>query len=182
MNGNIYAMKKMQIITLALAMIVITIGGLYTVSAFTKDGPLVDFSENTETKESLSSNEVLKLVNAEREKADVEALVLDESLNGSATAKVNEMHSLNYFDHVNPQTGKDSGLDAAKAANASCVYVGENLVDATSESDAIHQWINSPAHYKAMIDSKYDLTGFGISKDPTHSGYFYIVQHFCDLK
>lgn len=117
--------------------------------------------------------ELLKLTNEERAKAGVEPLVLDTTLNQSAQAKAEDMVTNNYFDHVNPVTGK-SLVDLKN--NSNCSYVGENISPTNWATAVIGSFMGSKlGHREALLDTKYDSVGFGIAGD-------YTVQHFCDYK
>lgn len=124
---------------------------------------------------------MLKLVNDERAKVGVKPLVIHETLNKSAQFKADDMYKNNYFSHTAPGTNDNNGLNYLDSIDDGlCSHVGENItdnlvsIDNTSEQ-SVYNWIHSPAHYKAMIDPKNTLTGFGISGTK-------IVQHFCVTK
>lgn len=118
--------------------------------------------------------ELLTLVNAERKKYGAKPLVIDERLNKSAQYKADDMVKRNYRAHKDPKTGKNNGLDYSGTL-LQCTWVSENLVwNIKSTQDGMNWWIGSKPHHKAMIDSKYTLTGFGIKEDV-------IVEHFCQI-
>lgn len=118
--------------------------------------------------------ELITAVNTERTNAGVPALTEDPRLDGSAQTKANDMQT-NGYGHVDP-SGKQ-GYEYAKAAIPECYTVSENLGAAQRTSEAISEWLGSPDHKAALLDSKYALTGFGIA---AHEDYFYIVEHFCE--
>lgn len=133
-------------------------------------------SERAIKSQPASVKELLRLVNAERKKADVKPLILDSRLNESAQFKADDMVNRDYFEHEDPQTGRHNGLDKAVelGVGADCESVSENLhwgSEKTSKA-AVNGWVNSKDHYKAMVNPKYSLTGFGISGDK-------VVEHFC---
>lgn len=116
--------------------------------------------------------ELLKLVNAERKKVGVAPLVIDERLNKSAQAKVNDMQVNNYFDHVSPKSGI-TGWKTIDSNEIGCTFASENLLkDYTT--NPISDFRDSPDHWNAIISKRYDSIGFGIDKE-------FIVLHFCDL-
>jgi len=120
-------------------------------------------------------DELLRLVNAERVKVGVAPLVIDERLNQSAQYKAQDMIDRNYYAHKDPDTGLNNGLAYAKTIGAPCqIWISENIVmNSHSSLFAVSEWKNSPPHYKAMIDPRYESTGFGIAGDK-------VVEHFCD--
>lgn len=128
--------------------------------------------------QAITVDEVFKLVNQERVKAGVPPLVLDERLNKSAQAKADDMKTNNYFEHVNPKTGV-RGYTLIPIAEIGCVFQSENLskeqnYNYSDAATTVNGWLESTPHRKAMLDARYDLTGFGISGP-------YVVEHFCDL-
>lgn len=128
-----------------------------------------------------AKDELLRLVNEERARAGVAPLVSDELLNQSAQYKAQDMLDRNYFDHKDPSTGLNNGLRYAREHGKECpLWISENITDNVTDEDntsaqAIRSWKNSEPHYKAMIDPRYETTGFGIAGTK-------IVQHFCDEK
>lgn len=121
-------------------------------------------------------DELFRLVNEERAKVGVAPLVLDPLLNQSAQMKAQDMLDRNYFTHTDPTTGKNNGLDYALAIGKQCTWISENISwgenENTSQS-AMIGWKNSKPHYTAMIDPRYESTGFGIAGNK-------IAEHFCD--
>lgn len=115
-------------------------------------------------------------LNQARSQNGVSPLTEDTRLDNSAQTKADDMVARNYYDHPDPD-GKQ-GYTYAEAAIPSCTYISENLVEASSASDALSQWMNSAPHKAALLDPKYSLTGFGIA---AHGSYFYVVEHFCQL-
>ena len=128
--------------------------------------------------------ELLKLVNAERKKAGVAPLKEDKRLDWSAQQKADDMVRYNYSSHISPTNSPFAGIHGYEFIDKSglkCVLEGENLVGTTADNNsssyAIEKWVKSVAHYKAMIDSRYTITGFGIAQTSGNSAV--LVQHFC---
>lgn len=128
----------------------------------------------------LNANKILELVNAERAKVGVAALVSDPRLVASAQAKADDMVANNYFAHYNPANNEFAGNDYVMNPGL-CVYASENIVwmkypnMLEDNQESVDWWMNSPAHKEAMLSPKYSLTGIGI-KDKR------VVQHFCQVK
>lgn len=137
--------------------------------------PVIQTQQKPEVKPTVQG--LLDAVNAERAKAGVKPLVLDERLNKSAQSKTDDEKAIGYYGHDNPTTGKH-GYDLAHEAVPNCTYVSENILVNQAETNttkaSMHQWLNSPAHKEALLDSKYELTGFGITGT-------LVAEHFCDL-
>lgn len=123
------------------------------------------------TYEKPTAQRLLELTNAERAKAGVKPLVMDERLNQSAQKKADELVTTGKFSHINA-----NGLNTAHYAEQSmngCLYYSENLaMDYTA--NPIVGFKSSKAHWDAILDTRYEYIGFGITDK-------YIAVHFCDL-
>lgn len=131
--------------------------------------------------------ELLKLVNEERASVGVKPLQLDPLLNKSAQWKSDDMVNRNYFGHWpetmdgKPNTEKYTmNLELRIAVGRICVSSSENITDNLKPEynragQAIANWRMSKPHYTAMVDPRYESTGFGISGTK-------IAQHFCDQR
>ena len=118
-------------------------------------------------------DELLALVNAERQKVGAKPLVMDARLNESAQAKADDMQKNNYFGHVD-STGMHGYVYIQQKNIVNC-YPTENLTQNTSINDSMHAvtaWLNSPPHKAAMLKNATYSTGFGIAGN-------YVVEHFC---
>ena len=123
-----------------------------------------------------TAEDLLELVNAEREKVGVAPLKIDANVQKSAQLKADDMAKNNYFDHVDAN-GKHGYEYIKDHAPNLCKQVSENITDNTVAEDnysqmSFYSWKSSPPHYKAMINPEYTLTGFGVSGTK-------VVQHFC---
>lgn len=118
-------------------------------------------------------SELFNAVNAERAKVGVKPLAIDPALNVTAQIKADDMHRTGLLAHKDAD-GK-SGNSYITDAGIKCYWQSENLSWKNHDINAIMRWwIDSPAHYNAMISPEYDTTGFGISEENI------VVQHFCD--
>ena len=168
-------MKKWIIATYAIVFAVI---GVSAYVYATKVQEPVEQAVVIEQPEPPTVEELLTLVNAERAKVGVAPLQLDVRLNQSAQRKVDNMIAFNDDDHID-QEGVH-GYMYIPDTGIKCISGSENLVshnDRTnfnSAADAVTAWMNSTSHRQAMLDPKYDFTGFAI-KD------WAIVQHFCNI-
>lgn len=168
-------MKKWIIATYAIVLAVI---GVSAYVYATKVQEPVEQGVVIEQPEPPTVEELLTLVNAERAKVGVAPLQLDVRLNQSAQRKVDNMIAFNDDDHIDQEGAH--GYMYIPDTGIKCVSGSENLVfnedrtSITSARLAINTWMNSDAHRAAMLDPKYDFTGFAI-KD------WAIVQHFCNI-
>lgn len=130
----------------------------------------------------LTVDNLLKLVNREREKAGVAPLQLDERLNKTAQMKADDMARYNYFAHVNPNTGKH-GYEYLNDENIQCSPASENLAslvgDMRNAEATVDGWVGSKAHREAILNGKHTLTGFGVAKLNDGRGTYVAVEHFC---
>jgi len=135
----------------------------------------------------------LKAANTLRKEHNAPPLELSPALNQSAQEKCDDMVADDYYDHVNPTTGKhgytfamDSlKLDGNFAENLSQVYRSRT---AKADSDALftidevfRAWMNSDSHREALLDPDYTLTGFAICGGKGTNEvlrYWYTVEHF----
>lgn len=120
--------------------------------------------------------ELLEATNAERKKAGVAPLVIDERLNQSAQRKADDMLKNDYYSHVNPKTGK-RGAEYAQERVQECIVASENLAGYSvgeDGRDVISYLMESTPHKKAILNADYELVGFGIAGDM-------VTQHFCDI-
>lgn len=117
------------------------------------------------------AQEMLELVNQERAKVGVAPLKLDERLNASAQEKADDMQNRDYYGHVSPE-GIRGTLFVFKHMPSKCRYAGENLAKVSTTDNkfgssrfTIDNWMHSTkGHREAILDSKYSLVGFGISR------------------
>lgn len=129
--------------------------------------------------------DVLALVNDERAKAGLGALVRNTALEGSAQAYADDMDRDGFFGHVDPngKTLKDR-IDAVGfysrdySADCQCIKgyaLAENLArgQRTAE-EAVQAWMDSPSHREAILGSDFTDLGVGV-----RSGVW--VQHFGGL-
>lgn len=129
-----------------------------------------------------TAQELLSEANKLRAEKGVAPLVLDENLNKSAQWKAQDMADRDYFAHKDPITGKNNGIGYYWSLNTNaCSYVSENLEtqDISVRDSPFVWWITSKPHNDAILDAKYDTTGFGAVND---NGRILYVEHFCDLK
>lgn len=127
--------------------------------------------------------EILELVNAERERIGVAPLVMDENVRMSAQLKADDMLNRGYKQHNIP--GTDSMLSPEMAelmyGKANCSISTENLYwagFAATSRNAFAWWMNSEPHRKAIQNPEHTRTGFGVGRNHDDSEV-YVVQHFC---
>jgi uncharacterized protein YkwD len=183
-------MKKALVITSIIVALIASVGGgLWLKTRLDAQAAAGVAQEQPESKYDVGppdAQEMLELVNQERAKVGVAPLKLDERLNASAQEKADDMQNRDYYDHKSPDGIEGYSL-VFKHMPSKCRYASENLAEvSTTDSKfgssrfTIDNWMHSTkGHREAILDAKYSLVGFGISKQ----GYdLIVVQHFCELK
>ena len=175
--------KKYRLILILLAALMLVLVGTSVYAQFnpTEATPQPSVAVK-EVKQPLpTANEMLSLVNAEREKKGVAPLKIDERLNQSAQWKADDMKEFNYYGHVKPGETRNNGNDIAyEYTNKECVNTSENLQwGGPSDYNPFDWWITSEKHYAAIVNPRYETTGFGYALVNGSNTY---VQHFCDLR
>ena len=167
----------MSIILATLA--ILTLGTVSYASLATKPAtvPSTHVTERVLTPPTVQ--ELLDAVNAERAKAGVAPLTLDDRLNKSAQVKADDMVATSDLDHVDAN-GKH-GYEYAMEYNHDCKIPSENIststLDYRNTSAVVDGWMNSKPHHDAMLNPSYSTTGFGI----VWGDKMVVVQHFCTI-
>lgn len=168
-----------KIIVIALVIIGIATFAWFAYQSSTAEKATTSTSATSSNTSSIDSKQtLLGLINAERKKAGVKELKIDNRLNQSAQWKVDDMVKNNYLGYVKPGEKTASGLNKLfELTGKSCSYGNEIMVwDSDKRSMtpqvAADYWIKSESNHKTIVDPDYTLTGFGI-------GQYIIVEHFC---
>ncbi|MFC4386213.1 CAP domain-containing protein [Gracilibacillus marinus] len=104
--------------------------------------------------------EVIELTNAEREKAGLSPLELDEALSKVAREKSKDMAENNYFSHQSPTYG--SPFDMMKQYGISYRTAGENIAKGQqSPEEVVQAWMNSEGHRKNILNPDFTHIGIG---------------------
>jgi uncharacterized protein YkwD len=182
-------MKKVIVIAVILTLVSGVGGGVWLKTRLDAQAAAGVAQEQPKSKYDVGppdAQEMLELVNQERAKVGAAPLKLDERLNASAQEKADDMQNRGYYDHKSPDGIEGYSL-VFKHMPSKCRYASENLAEvSTTDSKfsssrfTIDNWMHSTkGHREAILDAKYSLVGFGISKQ----GYdLIVVQHFCELK
>lgn len=156
-------------------------------SVILKTAPVASASDNSTTADTTSStassteekymNEVLRLVNIEREKNGLSALVLDDKLNKAAKVRSDELTS--YYDHVRPDGS--SCFTAFKEAGASYSAAAENIAAGyKTPQDVVDGWMSSTGHRRNILTASFKKMGIGYTyASGGYGGYrYYWAQLF----
>lgn len=120
--------------------------------------------QNTVTSVSPSAIEkaVIDLTNAERKKAGLPALKIDNGVVASARAKSNDMATNGYFSHTSPTYG--SVGQQLKQFGVSFSGWGENIAKGHTSAEAVvNGWMNSPGHKANILHA--GMTHIGVGYD-----------------
>lgn len=105
-------------------------------------------------------NQLISLVNKERESRDVQALTLDPGLTKIARVHSSDMFERGYFAHNSPEGENVS--DRAIENNYSFLVIGENLAYAPGVKLAHKGLMNSEGHRKNILAPDFTKIGIGI--------------------
>lgn len=103
---------------------------------------------------------VLDLTNAERAKAGLKPLEIDNSLMNSARQKSKDMASNNYFSHTSPTYG--SPFDQMKANGITYRSAAENIaMGQRNAEEVVKAWMESPGHRQNILTPSFTHIGIG---------------------
>ncbi len=121
-----------------------------------------------------AEQEMLKLLNSEREKAGIRKLTWrDESVLVARVHAV-DMWDKSYFGHVSPE-GSNVG-HRLENANVGYTAAGENLALAPTVKIAHQGLMNSEGHRENILDKRFNRVGIGVVDNGVHGKMF--VQVF----
>lgn len=104
--------------------------------------------------------EVLDLVNKERAKNGLKALVLDNQLTSVANKKARDMADKGYFSHTSPTYG--SPFEMLQQFGINYRSAGENIAGGQKTSQQVMEdWLNSSGHRANILNANYSKLGVG---------------------
>ncbi len=118
------------------------------------------------------ADEVIKIVNQEREKAGASPLRLNKALEAAANIRARELPVR--WSHTRPDGS--SCFTAIKDQGLVYMMAGENIAAGyASPSKVMNGWMNSTGHRNNILNSRFTEIGVGYYQ---HNGYNYWVQLF----
>lgn len=106
------------------------------------------------------TQQVLDLVNKQRQNAGLNTLNMDGSLSNMALVKAQDMINNNYFDHNSPTYG--SPFDMMQQFGIPYSYAGENIAKGqTSAQQVMNDWMNSEGHRANIMNNNFKKIGIG---------------------
>ncbi|AOV07695.1 CAP domain-containing protein [Sporosarcina ureilytica] len=132
-----------------------------TVPAPTPEQPAKPVEEATPNASiSAIEQEVLNLTNAERQKAGLAPLQIDQKLMDSARAKSKDMSVNGYFSHTSPTYG--SPFDQMKSFGVTYRSAAENIaMGQRSAQEVVKAWMESPGHRQNILTPNFTHIGIG---------------------
>lgn len=121
---------------------------------------------------------VVDLTNGERASLAATPLIRNERLDQAARLKAEHMADNEYFAHFAPDG--TTPWSFFRESGYTYAHAGENLaIHFTDSTEVVEAWMESPAHRKNIVDTKYTEIGVGTAKG-TFDGYdtVYVVQLF----
>lgn len=127
----------------------------------------------------INSADIIEATNKERLLAGLPPLATSTKLGSSASLKVDDMISRQYFEHTSP-TGEGVS-DLGARVGYDYVVMGENLAlgSFTSSDDIVQAWMASPGHKANILNTRYQDIGVSV-KHGLYEGkdVWFAVQHF----
>lgn len=116
-------------------------------------------------------SQLLALINSQRAKAGVAALILNPQLSAAAQAHSVDQACHNFLDHEGSD-GSSIAQRIGRAGYAPSYYL--EIIAIGSPQDAMTQWNNSEIHRLAMLDPKASEVGIGYaySTNSVYGGHF----------
>jgi uncharacterized protein YkwD len=126
-----------------------------------------------------NADQVILLVNRQRETYNLAPLQREELLTKAASNKTKHMMQNNYFSHVSPVDGK-KWSDFIQEANYEYVEAGENLANGyTNAEEMVKAWMDSPTHRANILADGYAETGVAIDRGSLNGHEtIYVAQVF----
>ncbi|WP_280770759.1 CAP domain-containing protein [Salipaludibacillus daqingensis] len=116
--------------------------------------------------------EVLKLVNQERQNRGIQSLKMDNQVGKVARAKSQDMSDNNYFSHTSPTYG--SPFDMLRHYGVNYRAAAENIAAGQrSPQQVVNSWMNSPGHRQNILNGTYTHIGIGyVNTNSQYSHYW----------
>ncbi|MEW9669172.1 CAP domain-containing protein [Ammoniphilus sp. 3BR4] len=122
--------------------------------------PAQNNAPNTAVTLSNDEQQMLNLVNQERQQNGLSPLKANPELTRLARTKSQDMINGNYFSHQSPTYG--SPFDMIRNAGVSFTTAGENIAGNQTVEGAHRALMNSPGHRANILSNQYDQVGIGI--------------------
>jgi hypothetical protein len=109
----------------------------------------------------ISVDKLYQLTNEQRQKNNLNSLVLNDELSAAAQKKAQDMFVKNYWSHYSP-TGS-TPWDFILNSGYRYEYAGENLAkNFLFSQGVVDAWMNSPSHRDNLLKKEYTEVGFAV--------------------
>lgn len=123
-----------------------------------------------------AEDQMVLMVNNERESRGIATLTTDSSLQTLARTYAQEMLTRGYFSHYTPESL--SPFDRMNAAHIPFTFAGENLAFSANVQLAMQGLMNSTGHRENILSTNYHKVGIGVIDAGIYGEMF--VQEFTD--
>ena len=103
---------------------------------------------------------LFQLLNEDRARSGLPALILDEELSRIARIKSQDMVDNNYFAHTSPTYGNVRSM--LKSFGVSYISAGENIARSRSVYHSNAAFLSSEGHRRNMLSSTFTHVGIGV--------------------
>ncbi|HVZ66821.1 MAG TPA: CvpA family protein [Patescibacteria group bacterium] len=145
-----------------------------TVKPDSNESLVLNFKTNNAKVDAKSEAQMIKLLNVERRKAGLPALVPDPDLTDLARSHAKDMLARGYFSHYTPEGL--SPFDRMAQYEIQYQYAGENLAFAPEVELAMDGLMKSPGHRANILSSNFGKVGVGVLDAGIYGKMF--VQEF----
>jgi len=119
-----------------------------------------NINNNTNSEQKSMEEQVVELVNIERNKNGLSPLTINRQVSNVAQIKSEDMRDKNYFNHTSPTYG--SPFQMLKQFNVSYSYAGENIAKGQKTAQAVvNAWMNSEGHRANILNKNFTQIGVG---------------------
>ena len=141
--------------------------------------PPVKSDSATHADSALSAKGIITLTNQARQQRGLSVLVHNKTLDNSAEAKLEDIFSGQYFEHVSP--AGVSVTDLVNKAGYQYIVVGENLAlgNFGGNTNVMSAWMASKGHRANILDPRYQEIGVAVGRGMYEGKEQWLaVQHF----
>ena len=124
---------------------------------------------------SAQEREAGNLLNSDRSRYNLPALIIDPALSSIARVKSQDMLTGGYFAHTSPTYG--DVRDMLTHFGYAYIAAGENIARYGSIEKAQAALMSSPGHRRNILSTAYQKVGIGIALSA--QGHVYLTQVFC---
>ena len=167
--------KKKAVIIIMLAIIVFIES--YSIASYQTNAFIENENNIIEANLTEEEQEVLDLVNKNREETGIKTLKTYSKLQQIAKLKAVDIVTNNYFSHNSPTLG--TPFEMLKAYGIDYKISGENLAGNINSERAVNAWMNSESHRENILEEKFDYTGICVIDSEVYGKIF--VQVFIGI-